>query len=217
MNSTRLEDHAEISIIENPEKPINKLKLPKKAAHNTPRVKQQQKTPHSKASNFKMADIEPSPSVLTKKKPSPKSVKEKIDQAAKDDSSITTPRSRPKRNVRRQNIFDSDDKTNDKENDYATDWTGDTSYSNSDMLTEDESDDEYEIPKLKNVHGRHTAGTSISKKQSSKKNDKNDLIFLDLSSEEVVRVDANFHANVSEDDLANITRKFLETDLNNEE
>lgn len=214
MDSTRLDDHAEISIIENPERVIKQKSPEKPVVHNTPRLKLQHKTPRSiskPSSSTKMREVEPSPSVITKKKLSPKSNKKKTSTVVEDESSMVTPRS--KRNACRKPIIDSDDETHNKENEYGSEDTGDTSYSDSELLTEDESDNDYKIPKLKSVCGRNAVAT----KRSSKKSDKNDLIFLDLSAEEVVRVDKNFHANVPEDDLANITRKFLETDLNNDE
>lgn len=217
LNSTRLEDHAEISIIENPEQPKAKPKLLEKPAQNTPRLKPQLKTPSSKtkiSSSIKSKDIQPSPSVLTKKRPSPKSNKKKLEnEPVHEDSSVLTPR--PRRNMRQNQIIDSDDETNDKENEFETDFSSDTSYSQSDLLTDDENDDDYEVPKPKSVR-KNAPGTSTTKK-SSRKNKKNDLIFLDLSSEEVVEVNENHHANVSEEDLANITQKFLETDLNKDE
>lgn len=214
MDSTRLDDHAEISIIENPERLIRQKSPEKPVVQNTPRQKLQHKAPRSiskPSSSTKMREVEPSPSVITKKKLSPKSNKKKTSTVVEDESSIMTPRS--KRNAGRKPIIDSDDDTHNKENDYGSEDYGDTSYSDSELLTEDESDNDYEIPKLKIGCGRNAVAT----KRSSKKSDKNDLIFLDLSAEEVVRVDKNFHANVPEDDLANITRKFLETDLNNDE
>lgn len=217
MDSTRLDDLAEISIIENPTvQPKSKPIAFEKPAKNTPRLKPPQvKTPRSKAktpSSVNMRDIEPSPSVLTKKKPSPKSIKKKIDNGINisEESSV-----RPKRNVQRKRIFDSDEEDSDKENDHESDWSGDSSNSDPNFMTDDDSDHSFEIPKPKSV--RQNGSASSTSKRPARKNDKNGLVYLDLSSEEVVRVDKNFHANVSEEDLANISRKFLDSDLDNEE
>lgn len=207
LNSTRLDDHAEISIIEGPSKP----KTPEKVS------KPKQNTPRSKvkpsSSVKKLADIEPSPSVLTKKKPSPKSTKKKIVTPVHDDSSIKMPR--PRRNLVRKPILDLEDES-DKENE--SDWSDNPDNSSSidsDILTDDDSDSaEEKVSKPKSVR-KNAAGGSTSKRPP-KKAGKNELIYLDLSSEEIVEVDENHH-NVSEEDLANITRKFLETDLNDEE
>lgn len=203
-----MEDHAEISIIEGPDR-VSKVKTPEKV----PKTKQN--TPRSKvkpSSSAKRMNVEPSPSVLTKKKTSPKSAKKKITYSSATDSSIITPR--PRRNVMKNPIVDSEDET-DKESE--TDWSDDDSYSDSDVLTDDDSDDGVNgVPKPKSMFGKNVAGASATKR-SSKKPNKNELIYLDLSSEEIHQVDENFHANVSEDDLANITRKFLAADLNDEE
>lgn len=199
MNSTRLEDHAEISIIESP-KPIIQSKTPErlpKPKMNTPRSK-------VKPSSVKRPDIDPSPSVLTKKKQSPKSAKKKVVNLPANDSSILT--TRPRRNAARKRIIDSDSDEDDE-----SEWSDDSSYSNSDLLTDDDSDQEKEnIPKPKSVRKNTASATKRPVKKA------NDLIYLDLSSEEIAQVDENFHANVSEEDLANITQKFLETDLNEE-
>lgn len=196
-----MEDHAEISIIEGP----RKQKTPEKV------TKTRQNTPRSKVkptSSLKMVkDAEPSPSVLTKKRPSPKSTKKKLATPA-DDSSIITPR--PRRNLVRRPIFDSEDESNEEN---ESDCSESSSFVDSDILTDDESESEEEkITKPKSVR-KNAPGRSTSKRPSRK----NGLIYLDLSSEEIAKVDENHHANVSEDDLANITRKFLETDLNDEE
>lgn len=209
LNSTRLEDHAEISIIEAPDR-VSKVNTPEKV----PKTKQN--TPRSKvktSSSAKRMNVEPSPSVLTKKKTSPKSsARKKITYSFATDSSIITPR--PRRNVMKNPIVDSEDET-DKESE--TDWSDDDSYSDSDVLTDDDSDNGVSVvSKPKSTRGKNVAGASATKR-SSKKPNKNELIYLDLSSEEIHRVDENFHANVSEDDLANITRKFLAADLNDEE
>lgn len=204
-----MDDHAEISMIATPELP-HKMKTHEEVSKpklNTPRSKVKS-TPSGKKT---LTDIEPSPSVLTKKKPSPKSAKKNIATLAEDSSII----SRPRRNVVRKPIFDSEEES-DKENELNL--SDDTSYSDSDILTDDNSEhgSEKEILKPKSSR-KNPAGASSTSKGRAKKANKNELIFLDLSSEEIVRVDENFHANVSEEDLANITRKFLETDLNDGE
>ncbi|XP_031622795.1 titin-like [Contarinia nasturtii] len=208
LNSTRFDDHAEISNIETPER----IKRVMKSKTDTPRPKLKPSV------SAKKTEIEPSPSVLTKKKPSPKSTKKKsaIKSVAADDHeemSIITPR--PRRNVVRKPIFDSEDESNkENETDYSSDDFSDTNY-----LTNDDTDDSNaeteSIPKPRSVRGKNGTGVSATKRPE-KKTSKNDLIYLDLSSEEVATVDENYH-NVPEDDLANITRKFLETDLNDEE
>lgn len=216
MDSTRLDDLSEISIIEAP-KQLRLFKSPEQG------MKPPQNTPHSRIKTAKkLFDGEPSQSVLTKKKPSPKSNRKKVETPAND-----TPRSasRPQRSVQRKRIIYSDDDS-DKENesDLESEWSDDSSYSesNPDLLTDDESDKEQNrtpaptsTSKPKSVRKKPT--TASTSKRSTKKSDKDKLIYLDLSSEEIVQVDENFHANVAEEDLANITRKFLETDLNDEE
>lgn len=215
LNSTRLEELAEISIIESP-KQVRELKSPEQGMRppqNTPRSKA--KPPFRAKNLFEKEMPQASPSVITKKKPSPKSNKKKVVSPVTE-ASIGAPR--PQRSVRRKKIIYSEDES-DKEND-KSDWSDDSSYSDSDavsdLLTEDDSDKEKEVvPTPKSVRGKKTATASTSKRPT-KKSDKDKLIFLDLSSEQIVEVDEHFHANVSEDDLANITRKFLETDLNDE-
>lgn len=208
LNSTRLDDHAEISIIETPEK-VGRMTSPEKE------LKPKQNTPRSKfkpSFDVKKIDVKPSPSILTKKKHSPKSAKKKTVGIPANGSPISTPR--PRRNIVRNPIFDTDDES-DKENE--SDWSDDNSYSDSDILTDDDSDKKTDkVPKPKSLRGKNAAGASASKRPA-KKTDKNELIYLDLSSEEIVRVDEKYHANVSEEDLANITRKFLDADLNLEE
>lgn len=206
LDSTRLDDHAEISIIETPER-VKRAKSPENVAKpkvNTPRSKVKP------SSSAKKTEFEPSPSVITKKKPSPKSVKKKVVNTpmANDSSIITT---RPRRNAwPRKPILDSD---SDKENESECS-DDDSSYSDSDLLTDDDSDREVEREKSKEKPKSVRKNAPSATKRSAKK--ANDFIFLDLSSEEIVEVDENFHANVSEEDLANVTRKFLESDLNDE-
>lgn len=202
LNSTRLDELAEISMIATPEKPT-KMKTPEKI--NKPKTN----TPRTKTKS-KKADIEPSPSVLIKKKVSPKSAKKKITYPA-DDSSIVI---RPRRNVVRKPILDSDDES-DKENE--SNWSDESSFSDSDLLTDDDSDRKSEKGVQKPKSTRKNPLAESTTKRKTKKTDKNDLVYLNLSAEEIVRVDEKFHSNVSEEDLANITRKFLETDLNDVE
>lgn len=215
LDSTRLDDLSEISIIEAPRQ-IRELKSPEQG------MKPPQNTPRSRMKPAKkLFEAEPSQSVLTKKKSSPKSSRKNVKTPAND-----TPRSvsRPQRSVQRKRIIYSDDDS-DKENesDSESEWSDDSSYSesNPELLTEDESDKEQNpapasipAPKPKSVRKQPTSSTT---KRTTKKSDKDKLVFLDLSSEEIMQVDENFHGNVSEEDLANITRKFLETDLNNVE
>lgn len=207
-----MEDHAEISIIETP-KHVKEFKSPKtgmKPPQNTPRSKMKPGLTARKLIEKEMPQA--SPSMLTKKKPSPKSSKKKL---CSPDTEPSVGAARPQRSVRRKRIIYSEDGS-DKENN-ESDWSDDSSYSDmnsaSELLTEDESDDEKEVaPKPKSVLGKRTA----TSKRSTKKSNKDKLVFLDLSSEEIVEVAENFHTNVSEEDLANITRKFLQADLNDE-
>lgn len=205
LNSTRLDDLAEISIIESPKR-AKEIKSPKtgmKPPQNTPRSKVK---PVFTARKLMEKDMpQASPSILTKKKPSPKSSKKQI---LSPEASVIGPR--PQRNVRRKKIIYSDDES-DKEN-IESDWSDDSCNSVSELLTEDESDEEV-VTKPRSFQGKKTTAAGTSKR-STKKSNKDKLVFLDLSSEEIAEVAENFHANVSEEDLANITRKFLETDLN---
>lgn len=219
-----MDEHAEISIIERP-KYLDRFKSPRgngmKPPQNTPRT------------NYKTAieeknlqfNHEPSPSVLTKKKPSPKSNKKnvgtpKTPKSKADNAGSPPTSSRPQRSVRRKRIvYSDDDDASEKEN-AQSDLTDDSytcSVSGSELLTDDDSGEEKDVISgtPRSVRGKKAAPTSsTTKRLPKKKANKNDLIFLDLSAEEIVQVDENFHANVSEEDLANITRKFLETDLN---
>lgn len=207
-----MDDHAEISIIETPKR-LNEVKSTQKG------IKPPQNTPRT---NYKTAlgaqnlfDYEPSPSVLVKKKPSPKLNVNCMDtpKSAKVSPGIS---SRPQRSVQRKRIVYSDDES-DKENSQS-DWSDDSSYagsnSESELLTDDGSDNETEP---KSVRGKKVPAGATPKRSNKKINNKNGFIYLNLSSEEVEKVDENFHANVSEDDLANITQRFLETDLNADE
>lgn len=215
-NSTIMDDNVEISMIESPRR--DKFKSPRagmKPPQNTPQ------TNYKTAANDKNVCVpEPSPSVLVRKRPSPKSNKKNLATPKTPKATKVTPAksssSRPQRSVQRKRIIYSDDDESDKENS-ASDWT-DSSYSGSDagsaLLTDDDSDKERDIVgEPKSARGKKAPTGSTTKRQNKKAN-KNDLIYLDLSSEEVVEVDENFHSNVPEDDLANITRKFLEADLN---
>lgn len=214
-----MDEHAEISIIETP-KHWDKFKSPRgngmKPPQNTPRT------------NYKTAigekdfqlNQEPSPSVLTKRKPSPKSNKKNLATPKTDNAGSPPTSSRPQRSVRRKRIIYSDDDDASEKENARSGWTDDSNYScsvsESELLTDDNSDEEQkdvisETPK--SVRGKKPTG-STTKRLPKKKANKNDLIYLDLSAEEIVQVDENFHSNVSEQDLANITRKFLETDLN---
>lgn len=213
-----MDEHAEISVIETPAC-LNEAKSPQKGM----------KSPQTKpGTNYKTAltaknlfPYEPSPSVLVKKRPSPKP---KVnDLATPKTVDVSSPKSaRPQRSVRRKRIVYSDDES-DKEN-LQSDWSNDSSYSDgsseSDLLTDDDSDSGREkggdARTPRSARGKKVR-TASTRKRTNKKANKNGLVYLDLSSEEVVQVDENFHANVPEDDLANITQKFLETDLNGDE
>lgn len=215
MNSTTLDEHAEISIIETP-KHLHKFKSPQKGMRppqNTPRTNY--KTALDEKNLF---NHEPSPSVLVKKKQSPKSNKKNLATPMSANGSPAKS-SRPQRSVQRKRIIYSDDDDSDKENS-ESDYTDDDSYScsnsESELLTDDNSDDEKNnVGEPKSTRKKAPTG-STTKKRPNKKTNKNDLIYLDLSSEEIVQVDENFHSNVAEDDLANITRKFLEADLDDD-
>lgn len=212
-----MDAHAEISIIETPKR-VNEFKSPQKGTkppQNTPQ------TSYKTALNEKnRLEHEPSPSVLFKKKLSPKAHKKIMGTPKTPKTGNVSPAkssvSRPQRSVQRKRIVYSDDDESDKENS-ASDWTDSSnscSDSQSELLTDDDSDkDNAGEPKST----RKTAPTASTTKRRNKKANKNDLIYIDLSSEEIVQVDENFHANVAEEDLANITQRFLETDLNGDE
>lgn len=113
---------------------------------------------------------------------------------------------------RLRKICDSDSEESDEfmTSDEDDDWDAEKnalSSSASSSLT----DDEYE-PRTARKRGQLVGASSTAKKKAAAKGTK--LIYLDLSSEEVVEVDENHQTNVPEDDLAEITRKFLESDLN---
>lgn len=202
MDSTRLDGHAEeeISII----RPAQQLKpgktSEKKSATKTPASLKKQVSSAKKGSQ-----LTPSQSVLNKFQLKP----------LENDSST---KKRPQRNVARKKILYSFDEDDEKENEVknkrvAKSKQSDDSFDSdfSSVMTDDESDsDENFTPKptdtSRTVNGPRT-----------KKNDKNKLIYLDLSSEEVVEVNENQHSNVSEEDIANVTRQFFEADLNNED
>lgn len=93
---------------------------------------------------------------------------------------------------------DEDDDWNEKK-----DATSPSTYSS--------SDDEF-VPRTARKRGQIVGATSTTRKKAAAKGQK--LVYLDLSSEEVVEVNENHQSNVSEEDLAEITRKFLESDLN---
>lgn len=216
MNSTRFDDLAELSMIEAPNGAVE---------INTPArgIKPPQNTPRSRIkpapSTKNVLQNEPSQSVLTKKKPTPK-----LD-ANRNSPTSSTSSQRPQRKARAKRIIYSDDES-DKENE--SDWSDDSSYSGSDseadLLTEDESEEGGAKRNRKNKNTatkpkvmRGQKATPGPTKRPTKKSDKNKLIYLDLSSEEIVQVDENFKPNVSEEDLANITKRFLEADLNDDE
>lgn len=222
LNSTTLDDHAEISIIETPKR-VNELKSSQKGMkppQNTPQ------TSYKTALDEKNRCNEPSPSVLFKKRHSPKLnkqnlVKPKTPKTAANISPAKSSVSRPQRSVQRKRIIYSDDDESDKENS-ASDWT-DSSYACSDsdleqLLTDDDSDkDKDSVGEPKSTRGKKAPTGENTTKRRNKKSNKNELIYLDLSSEEIAQVDENFHSNVPEDDLANITQKFLEANLNADE
>lgn len=171
-------------------------------------MKSVSKTPGSHrahgSSTKKVLQSSPSQSVLNKLKP------------LENDSSAIQ---RPKRNAVRKRILYPFDEDDEKENSTQSRKSDEPEWTKSDSessypLTEDDSDSDSNFtPKPSNTPRKPN---SISKKSAAKKG-KNKLIYLDLSSEEVVEVNENHHSDVTEDDLANITRRFLEADLNDEE
>lgn len=136
---------------------------------------------------------------------------------------------RPKRNVVRKRILDSPDdleRSTQSNQSLESDWeqteSGNDSDSSDDVnfkscTTSKSSGSTRKLnPRMESTRKQNPSSQSTRKKAVSKKPNKNDIIFLDLSSEEVSEVNGRNPPEVSEEDLANITRRFLETDLNDD-
>lgn len=108
-----------------------------------------------------------------------------------------------------------DDKDEFMTSDEDEDWNAekDRSCSSTTSDSESSSDDEF-VPRRAKKRGKQTTGTTSTAKKKTSTNAQK-LVYLDLSSEEVIEVDENQQLNVSEQDLSEVTRKFLESDLNN--
>lgn len=215
MNSTCFDEHAEISIIEAPK--INKNDKPttsKDQTENSPisvkKTKNSKKIDTPRAN--KALDIQPSLSVINKRRP----------LSTVNESSIIS--NRPQRNVNRKKIvYSSGDSDNDENasangSKNASDWTESVNSSYSDLLTDDDDgDNDFETnivtPRSKN---NKKCPSSSTVKRGTKKTDKNKLIYLDLSAEEVKETDEHSQSKACEEDLANITKRFLEADLEDE-
>lgn len=210
LNSTFLEQHAEISIIEAPEtkkneKPttskdqIGKSPMSVKKATNSKKIEN--------ASAKESLDIQPSLSVVNKRRP----------LSTVNESSVIG--KRPQRSVNRKKIIYSSDESDHNENvspnksGNASDWTESVNSSNSFLTDDDDSDFETNIA---TPRSRSNKKCSVTVKRVAKK-DINRLIYLDLSAEEVAETDEHFQTKACEEDLANITKQFLETDLENED
>lgn len=120
---------------------------------------------------------------------------------------------------RLRNICDSDSGSGDDKDAFMTsdeddDW--DAAKDASSSTSSSSSDDDYK-PSTSKKRGQPVGTSSTTKKKTASKARTNarNLVYLDLSAEEVVEVDENHQTkNVSEEDLAEITRKFLASDLN---
>lgn len=106
-----------------------------------------------------------------------------------------------------------DDKDEFMTSDEDEDWNAGKNQSSSSTTSESSSDDEF-VPRTAKKRGKQMTGTTSTAKKKTSANVQK-LVYLDLSSEEVIEVDENHQSNVSEHDLAEVTRKFLESDLNN--
>lgn len=207
LDSTRLE---ELSMIENVEvremSPLKKedepAKTPLKASKKTP-----QKTPQSK-----------------KKLPLNKNVdiaKESQSVIAKKTNKIESPLvlKRSKRNAaekvrqRLKQLCDTDSEDDNGKGDFSgsSDGDGDWVKTASNESSCDTDDEEFVPPS--NGSLRNKVISSTAKKRNGKTSS-DQLVYFDLSAEEVVEVNEDACTNVSEEDLAEITRKFLESDLN---
>lgn len=125
--------------------------------------------------------------------------------APMNDSSLVH---RPRRNVARKKLAISSSDDSEKENafdDSGSDWEKSSASEQSSLITDDDSDSEA------------SGGTRRSKGSKMKvptKRAKNRLTYLNLSEAEVFEVDDdNASAVVSEEDMANITKRFLAADL----
>lgn len=188
LNSTLLEEgaEAEISIIEPPAKAVQSVDTCDKDTESAK---------PSAESAQKQQIRSPSQSVINKLTSKP----------VEKPSSTTK---RPKRNARKRILY-SFDEDDDEENSGQTNKNNDDSFS-SDMMTDDENDSDFSI---KSSGTSKTITKKEKQKNPKKKNDKNKLIYLDLTAEEVVEVDDDYRRKISEEDLVNMTKHFFEDDL----
>lgn len=199
LDSTRIEGIDEISIIEPPDQKKNRTKSVRRTPQPRKLLSTPKEKPESKSTTKKNPKNKPiSPSVFTKRP---------IDN---DESSLIR---RPKRNVARKKLAissdsEDDDKKNDFNGDSSDEWVVKNESDDSDMMTDDDSDSDY------SESTQRTKGSRSCAPRTAKK--KNRLTYLNLSDDEVIEVEDGNKTQASEDDLANITRRFLEADLNDD-
>lgn len=202
MDSTRIEAIEEISMIEGP----NYKNDPPKSTKNTPQSTKKKPAETPKPKTVAKASAKKVP---VAKKPSPSMINKAPVEL--DESSIVR---RPRRNVvRKQLSISSSD--SEKENDFddsGSDWSGSEDANNSSLMTDDDSVSDDSITTSRTKGSKKNAKTTTAKKRN-----KNRLTYLNLSEQEVIEVDDDARTEASEEDLANITRRFLETDLNDDE
>lgn len=189
LNSTLLEEgaEAEISIIEPPAKAVQSVETCDK---DTESAKLNTESARQQQINS------PSQSVINKVATKPV---EKTSSATK----------RPQRNARKRILY-SFDEDDEEECSGQTKKRSDDSFS-SEILTDDESDSDFSTKSSGTSKNATKKGKQTNRKQ---RNDKNKLIYLDLSAEEVVEVDDDDQPKISEEDLINMTKHFFEDDLN---
>lgn len=188
LESTRIGNLDEISIIEAEvdDRPKSTKKTPRPKKPETP--KPMIRTSTKKAVGTRQM----SPSVITK----PAAVQ-------LDDSSLIR---RPRRNVaRKQLVISSYDDDGSDFDDSGSDWEKHSESGNANILTDDDSDSDASIGSYRSKGSKRTA---------TKPRSKNRLTYLNLSEAEVIEVDGdNSGIAASEEDMANITRRFIEADL----
>lgn len=206
LDSTRIEALEEISMIEGP----NHKKDPPKSAKKTPRSIKKKPTEAPKTKPLLKSSTK---KALVGKQASPSVINKAAVQM--DESSILQ---RPRRNIVRKQlvIASSDDEDDeDKENafeDSGSDWSHSEGSCKSNLMTDDDSVSDESISTQRTKGSKMNAKTATAKKRN-----KNRLTYLNLSEQEVVEVDDDARTEASEEDLANITRRFLEADLNDDE
>lgn len=195
MDATEVAEVAEISIIEPPPVPVNPIKTPKKTPAKTP-AKSLRKTPaavtktseRSKTKSPSRLDVvqqSPSQSMISKFRPRQM---EKLQGRS------------AARNKTRKRLLQSPDE-NDLSNLSTEDKDNISDYSS--LLTED-SDSDF------SPSSTNSKKPATKPKRPTTKRCKNKLVYLDLSSEEVVEVQENQCPHAPEEDIANMTKHFFE-------